>query len=326
MSGVKTKVVSASDDGMRLDRWFRQHYPSLGFGALQKMVRKGQVRVDGARVKANARLATGQSVRVPPMPTSEAETSRSKKTPVSKEDAEFIQSLVIYQNKDLIALNKPPGIACQGGTKTTRHIDGLLGGLAGPKDETPRLVHRLDKDTSGVLILARSRAAAAILGRVLQKREVEKIYWALVVGVPQLPKGRVDLPLIKDGGKGEEAVRIAHRTEEGAKHAASLYQIVDRAAQKLAWLAMKPVTGRTHQLRVHAVAMGHPIVGDGKYGGERAFPDGDIPPQLHLHARSITIPGTDGTPLTIEAPLPVHMQESWSFFGFDQNERHDPFE
>lgn len=328
MSNVQSRQVSASDDGMRLDRWFRQHYPALGFGALQKMLRTGQIRVDGSRVKANARLEEGQTVRIPPMPSAQdtKQVEKPKKRELSDEDKAFIQSLVIYKDKNIIALNKPPGLACQGGTKTARHVDGLLDGLAGPNEERPRLVHRLDKDTSGVLIVARTRAAAASLGEILQKREAEKIYWTLVAGVPKIPKGKIDLPLIKDGGKNEEAVRVAQKKEDGAKRAVTYYQTMDHAAQKLAWLAMKPVTGRTHQLRVHAAAVGHPIIGDGKYGGELAFPVGDLPKKLHLHARSLTLPLTKGEPLTIEAPLPDHMLKSWEFFGFDQTQRHEPFE
>lgn len=330
MSGVESRTVKPGDDGIRLDRWFKENYPSLGFGALQKMLRKGQIRVDGGRVKASARLEAGQTVRVPPMPES-SNTDAHGKGPANKpkmraEDIAFIQDLVIYQDDKIIALNKPAGLACQGGTKTTRHIDGMLDGLREKDGERPRLVHRLDKDTSGVLILAKTRSAAAQLGNVLQKREAEKIYWALVAGVPRMPKGKIDLPLIKDGGIGEEAVRVARPKEDGAKRAVTLYQIMDQAAQKLAWLAMKPITGRTHQLRVHAAAVGHPIIGDGKYGGEDAFPESDLPKQLHLHARSIALPLGSGAPLIIEAPLPPHMGESWAFFGLSEKQQHDPFE
>lgn len=316
MSAVETRQVAADDDGMRLDRWFRQYYPTLGHGQLQKMLRKGQVRVDGSRAKANARVIEGQTIRVPPMPEA-VEKAAKENQEMHQADIDFIQGLVIYKDDDLIALNKPPGLAVQGGTKTTRHIDGMLEGLREDGGDRPRLVHRLDRDTSGVLILARSRTSAAYLGKVLKDREAEKVYWALASGVPKMQQGKIDLPLIKSGGPNEERMRPAEKSEKDAKWAITYYKVMDQAGQKLCWLAMLPITGRTHQLRVHAQAIGHPIIGDGKYGGEEAFLEGEISNKLHLHARSMTIPRKRGGPLTIEAPLPDHMARTWALFGFD---------
>lgn len=319
MSAVRICEVGEGEAGLRLDRWFKLHFPGLTHGRLERMLRKGQVRVDGARVKASTRLSAGQSVRVPPMDPESTGPAR-KRYGLSKEDQAFVKSLVIHADDQIIALNKPAGLAVQGGSKTARHIDGLLDGLERIKGERPRLVHRLDKDTSGVLLLARSRAEAARLGKALKSKAVTKIYWALVIGVPDLERGEIALPLIKRGGAGGERTRIAERGEPGAMDALTRYQTVDIAGQKLSWLALAPVTGRTHQLRAHLAAVGHPIVGDGKYGGADAHPGGEIPAKLHLHARSLVVPRAKGRPLTVEAALPEHMLFTWSLFGFDADD------
>ena len=317
MSAVKVHQVDAAEDGMRLDRWFRAHFPDLPHGRLQKLLRTGQVRVEGGRVKANTRLATGQHVRVPPITTLPPKVNTGPQ--ISSEDTEFIQSLVIHQDSEIIAINKPAGLAVQGGTKTARHVDGLLDGLRFGLKERPRLVHRLDKDTSGVLLLARSRSVAAALSQALKKRSVTKLYWALVIGVPRIPQGKINLALEKTGGHDGERVRVAGANSPEAQHAETRYKVVESAGQRLAWLAMMPETGRMHQLRVHAAAIDHPIVGDGKYGGAEAFPGGDISGRLHLHARAILVPRPKGDVLRVEAPLQDHMQSSWRLLGFDPN-------
>lgn len=327
MSGVEIRVVAASEADMRLDRWFRTHFPDLGHGHLQKLLRKGQVRVDGKRAKANARLHPGAEVRVPPLGVATGTTEKRgapDTVPLSDQDAEFIQSLVLYRDDDVIALNKPPGLAVQGGTGTYRHIDGMLEGLRFGAEETPRLVHRLDRDTSGVMLLGRSRAATAALGKVFRGRQARKIYWAIVVGIPDLYDGRIDLPVSKLPGKAGE--RMAVDEDEGQR-AITYYRVLETAGRRLAWIALWPQTGRTHQLRVHTAAMGCPILGDGKYGGQEAFVAGQgLSRKLQLHARELSIPHpSTGAPLVVRAPLPDHMRETWNFFGFDPDAEEDPF-
>lgn len=316
MSGVEFVEVAASESGMRLDRWFKVHYPTVPHGALQKLLRKGQVRLDGGRVKANARIEAGQKVRVPPIHT--AKSRAPAKPTLSKADERFIRDMVIHKDNSVLAINKPAGLAVQGGTKTTLHVDGLLDGLRFDANEHPRLVHRLDKDTSGVLLLARDRATAATLGDALKTREARKTYWALVNGVPSPQRGEIDLPLVKRGGANAEQIVVAEEDEAGAKQAVTRYAVIEPAGSKLSWVAMWPLTGRTHQLRVHMAAIGHPIVGDGKYGGHDAHPGGEIAAKLYLHARKIEIanPSRRGV-LTITADLPDHMRKTWELFAFD---------
>ncbi|MHA1165385.1 MAG: RluA family pseudouridine synthase [Alphaproteobacteria bacterium] len=316
MSDVELVEVVSAESGMRLDRWFKAHYPTLPHGALQKLLRKGQVRLDGGRVKASARIEAGQKVRVPPMHLDK--TREPAKTTLSKAEIRFIRCLVIYNDSHVLALNKPAGLAVQGGTKTVRHVDGLLDGLRFDAGERPRLVHRLDKDTSGVLLLARDRASASALGDALKTREACKTYWALVNGVPSPQRGEIDLPLVKKGGAHSERMVVAEEEETGAKHAVTRYAVIEPAGSKLSWVAMWPLTGRTHQLRVHMAAIGHPIVGDGKYGGREAHPGGEIEPKLYLHARKIEIANPSGKGmLKISAALPDHMRKTWGLFGFD---------
>ena len=322
MSRVEQKRVSDDEDGIRLDRWFRAHYPELAHGQLQKLLRTGQIRVDGARAKAGIRLQSGQSIRVPPMARTHR---RAIPTKSSKDEAAFIRSLVLYEDADVIALNKPAGLAVQGGTKTHRHIDAMLDALAVDPGEQPRLVHRLDKDTSGVLLIARSRKAAAELGKALKTHQAKKIYWALVVGVPRPEQGAIEAPLVKRGQAGGEKVVVADDGSADARHAVTRYRVIDTAGRELSWVALWPVTGRTHQLRVHMEAIGHPIVGDGKYGGAAAHPGGEIGRQLQLHARRIEIILSPRRRLEIEAPLPPHMAETWRLLGFE-GDPGDPFD
>ncbi len=327
MSGVENRKVQENEDGMRLDRWYKIHFPEVSFGYLQKLLRKGQIRVDGSRVKSNTRLEAGQTVRIPPVKaSSNNETREPGQKRISKADIEYVQNLVIHKDNDIIAINKPSGLAVQGGTKTERHLDGLLDALKFEADERPRLVHRLDKDTSGLLLLARNRKSATALGKVLSGHKAQKIYWALVRGVPRYEAGEINQPLIKKGSAGDERIRIAERDDPAAMKALTHYKLIDTAGQKMAWLAMMPVTGRTHQLRVHAVALGHPIIGDGKYGGAEAHPGGDIPKKLHLHAHSLKLPHPSGGILELTATLPDHMHHSWNLLNFSENETVIEFE
>ena len=325
MIGVETIEVTVEDGDVRLDRWFRRHYPGLKHGALEKLLRTGQIRVDGKRAKANLRLSEGQQVRVPPQAAAPASDPprRVSRMPDAGEAA-FVQSLVIYRDDDVIVLNKPPGLAVQGGTKTTRHIDAMLDALRFGAKERPKLVHRLDRDTSGVLLLARGANAAAKLGKAFQGRNVRKIYWALVAGVPAVEEGRIDLPLSKRAGPRGERMMA---DEAKGKSAVTLYSVIDTAGRAASWLALWPLTGRTHQLRAHCAAIGHPVVGDGKYGGEEAFlPAEGVARQLHLHARELRLPHPSGRgELHVTAELPPHMAESWNMFGFDRNFADDPF-
>jgi len=368
---------------MRLDRWFHAHFPGLAFGHLQKLIRSGQVRVDGGRVKTNTRLEPGQSVRVPPLagapplpggekarrsPLPGGERSRAKRAGEGDQpsegsspspgaspelgsdlpppgrgkasapgrgegrapspqgsgkrpsDADFLRSILLYEDDDVFVFNKPAGLAVQGGSGLTRHVDGMLEALADRKGQKPRLVHRLDRDTSGVLVVARTRLAAQKLAAAFRSRSTRKIYWALVKGVPKPRQGRISTYLARGEGEEGERMLVARHGDEDASHAVSLYSVVDQAGQKLAWLSMRPVTGRTHQLRAHAAHIGHPIIGDPKYftaDTNWEFPGG-MQNRLHLHARRIVIPHPSGLRvIDVTAPLPPHMQQSWNLLGFD---------
>lgn len=309
---------------LRLDRWFRRHYPGLKHGRLEKLLRTGQVRVDGKRAQAGLRLAPGQRIRVPPQGDFDEAAAVEVKAGLNRADRDFVRSLVIYRDDDVIALNKPPGLAVQGGTGTARHVDAMLDALRFGQKERPRLVHRLDRDTSGVLLLARSAKVAARLGRIFQTREVRKTYWALVVGQPEPSRGRIDLSLKKRAGPRGERMADGGRT---GKRAVTLYRVLEHAGPTVAWLALWPLTGRTHQLRVHCAAIGHPIVGDGKYGGAGAYlPAAHVARRLHLHARELALPHPSGDGvLRVRADLPLHMAKSWRFFGFAADLAGDPF-
>jgi 23S rRNA pseudouridine955/2504/2580 synthase len=322
MSGVQTISVAAGDGEIRLDRWFRRHFPSLAHSRLEKLLRTGQIRVDGRRARAGDRLAPGQLIRVPPLGDLSVAPLPRLALP-TKRDVAMLQSAVLHMDDDLIVINKPPGLAVQGGTKTARHLDALLDALRFDARERPRLVHRLDRDTSGVLVLARSAAAATKLAAAFRGRAARKIYWAAVVGLPKPRQGRIDQPLVKLPGPAGE--RVAPDEEEG-KRAVTYYRTLSHAGDKIAWLALEPVTGRTHQLRAHCLALGTPILGDGKYGGVAAHPSG-VPNarRLHLHARALALPHPKGGTLVVVAPLPAHMKETWKFFGFDEAEERDPF-
>jgi 23S rRNA pseudouridine955/2504/2580 synthase len=314
---VQTLTIAADEDGMRLDRWFKLHFPNLAFGHLQKLLRSGQVRLDGARAKTNDRVAAGQSVRVPPLPDVAPASPAVRQAQRAGKDAAFLRDLVLHEDRDVLVINKPHGLAVQGGSGTERHVDGMLASLAGPDGERPRLVHRLDRDTSGVLVLAKTRKAASDLGAIFRTRSARKIYWALVKGIPSPKQGRISLFLSKQMGPDGERVRIMKHGDSDAVHSVTYYATVDRAANAVAWLSLKPVTGRTHQLRAHTAHIGHPIVGDPKYGeGWEGLPEG-LPKKLHLHARRLTLPHPRGGVLDVTAPLPPHMKESFDLLGFD---------
>ena len=382
MSAVTTRTIKSDEDGMRLDRWFKERFPELPFGALQRMIRSGQIRVEGGRVKTSTRLEAGQSVRIPPMETTQkavaqagirlavekagrtGETNLSRRAPTKaalsyksdkarplsrsavdgrpdsqgvkpltpaarrqmQADLDFLKSIILYEDKEMMVLNKPMGLAVQGGPGTTRHVDGLLEAMRDEDGQKPRLVHRLDKDTAGCLIIAKTRLAASALAKTFRSRSARKIYWALVAGVPRVRQGRISTYLAKGEGRdGVEKMRIANHGDDGADHALTYYAVVDQAAQKLAWLSLKPVTGRTHQLRAHAAHIGHPIVGDPKYFDiENWELPGGIQKKLHLLARRIVIPHPKtGKPVDVSAPLPPHMQQSWNLLGLDASQ-YDP--
>ncbi len=322
MSGVSTMTVSDDEAGLRLDRWFRRHYPALGHGKLEKLLRTGQIRVEGGRVRGATRLEAGQSVRIPPLDDAAEQRPAARVSRVTENDALFIRSLVIHRDEQVIAINKPPGLAVQGGSKVSRHVDGMLDALRFDASERPKLVHRLDKDTSGLLLLARSSSVAAKLAEAFRGRDVEKTYWALVSGLPNPPAGRIDAALIKAGGQGNERMQV----DDDGKWSITDYAVVENAGNRVSWLALRPVSGRTHQLRVHCTQMGTPIVGDAKYGGEASdldgLPDGHF---LHLHARAISFPHPAGGTLRLVAPLHKSMERSWKFFAFDLEGAPDPF-
>jgi 23S rRNA pseudouridine955/2504/2580 synthase len=318
MSQVQTIAIAPEDGEIRLDRWFKRHFPTLGHGRLEKLLRTGQVRIDGKRAHAGDRVSPGQIVRVPPLGTEAAKPQAARPAPaLSERDAEAIRSTILYRDDEVIALNKPAGLAVQGGTGTSHHLDGLLDALRFEAKERPRLVHRLDKDTSGVLLLARSAQSAATLASAFRAKTTRKTYWAVVVGVPRPHRGRIDLALSKLPGRAGEKMA----PDEDGQSAVTYYSVIEHAASKAAFLALMPITGRTHQLRAHCAAVGTPILGDGKYGGAGAQLAG-VPEAraLHLHARSIELPHPRRGRLSIVAPLPPHMEATWQFFGFAEDD------
>ena len=324
-SGVQTLTVEADEAGMRIDRFLTARFPQLPFTRVQSIVRKGELRVDGKRAKPNDRLEPGANVRVPPLRLDQP-TERPRDAAREGDDAAFLRGLILYEDAEMMVLNKPFGLAVQGGSGTVRHVDGLLAALTGADGQKPRLVHRLDKDTAGCLIVAKTRLAAATLAKSFRSRAARKIYWALCAAVPRVRQGRVSTYLAKDEPTDADArMRVAKHGDEGAAHALTYYATVDQAAQKLSWLSFKPVTGRTHQLRAHAAHIGHPIVGDPKYFAiENWELPGGIQNRLHLLARRIVIPHPrTGRPVDVSAPLPPHMVQSWNLLGFDAS-RYDP--
>ncbi len=320
---VQLVTVKPEDEGIRLDRWFARHYPALKNGQLQRLLRAKNIKVNHQKATTAQRLSVGDEIRVPPLDTPEKDNLPRS---VSRADTAFMQSLVLYRDDDVIVINKPAGIAVQGGSKTERHIDGMLDALRFDKTEKPRLTHRLDKDTSGVLVLGRTANAAACLTEAFKTRAAHKIYWAVVVGKPKLLSGKIDAPLSKmSGAGGGEQMKIDF---DNGQKAQTLYRVVDALGRKASWLEMSPLTGRTHQLRVHAAqALNTPIVGDGKYGSERAYSLGLADNQkMHLHARAIRLPHPKKGMIEATAPLPPHMANTFAFLGFDENDSIRPFD
>jgi 23S rRNA pseudouridine955/2504/2580 synthase len=318
---LRTRRVGQDEAGLRLDRWFRRHFPDLGHGQLEKLLRTGQVRIDGRRAKSGTRLAAGQNVRIPPLPAATERPAGNAQRPraIAKADAEALRGTVLYRDEWIVAIDKPAGLAVQGGSGQRRHLASMLEALRFGAEEPPRLVHRLDKDTSGVLLLARDARTARHLSTVFRGQQARKLYWAAVAGVPVQAHGRIALALAKKVGRAGEKMQETRLGQE----ALTLYQVAARRGGEAAWLVLRPLTGRTHQLRVHCAALGHPILGDGKYGGKRAFPElrgrrRPLTKRLQLHAREIAFPHpADGTTLRITAPLPPHMAETWAALGFN---------
>jgi 23S rRNA pseudouridine955/2504/2580 synthase len=313
--GAKTVMVDDDDADARLDRWFKRHYPQVSHGLLERWLRTGQVRVDGGRAKAAYRVQPGQKVRIPP--NQPAEVPAAPKRQVAEDDAQAILSCVLHRDDHVIVLNKPPGLAVQGGAGTKHHLDAMLGTLTFGGDR-PKLVHRLDKDTSGVLVLARSIRAAAALADIFRGRQAEKIYWAIVSGVPKPESGEIRAGLAKRRGAGGERVQV---DDQDGQWSTTHYQVVESASRRASWLRLTPKTGRTHQLRVHCAHLGTPVLGDGKYGGRAAFlPGNPVSKKVHLHARSLSLPHPGGGILNVSAPLPDHMVRTFRFFGFSESE------
>ena len=312
---IEHRTVAEDEAETRLDRWFRRHFPRVTQGALQKMLRTGQVRVNGKRADSGTRLAPGQEVRVPPLPEGPV-PAEQRRPAVDENAARDLAARIIHRDDELLVLDKPHGLPVQGGPGIRQSVDALLDALRFDAEERPRLVHRLDRDTSGVLVLARTAAAAARLAAAFRGRDVEKTYWALVIGQPEAPEGRIDLALAKLAGPRGERTRAVDEPGEGAR-AVTDFRTLDTVKRRMAWLELRPLTGRTHQLRVHcAEALGCPILGDGKYGGAAAHMEG-LPNKLHLHGRALLLPHPAGGTLEVAAPLPPHMRESFAFFGFE---------
>jgi 23S rRNA pseudouridine955/2504/2580 synthase len=322
---VQTTHVTPDEAGMRVDRFLEARFPGLAFSHIQRVIRKGELRVNGRRVEPKDRLAAGQAVRIPPLRL-EAPKPREGQGAEDEKTRAFLRSITLYEDADVLVLDKPMGLAVQGGSGTVRHVDGMLDALRDEKDQRPRLVHRLDKDTSGCLLVAKTRFAASALAKNFRSRAARKIYWALVAGVPKPRHGRISTFLAKEELESDSRMRVARHGEEGASHAVTYYAVVETAAQKLAWLSLKPVTGRTHQLRAHCAHIGHPIVGDPKYFEKENWElPGGLQNRLHLLARRLVVPHPRGGTIDVTAPLPLHMVQSWNLLGFDAA-RYDPIE
>jgi 23S rRNA pseudouridine955/2504/2580 synthase len=316
MPEPRTFTVADDDDGIRLDRWFKRHMADVSFNLVSRWARTGQLRLDGKKATPGDRIEAGQQIRVPPADATPARTARPvrKRETLTEDEQQFVRDMVIHSDPHAFVLNKPPGLATQGGTKTTQHLDRLLDGLADDDSGRPKLVHRLDKDTSGALLVARSARSAGHFAKAFSGRTARKVYWALVVGVPDLDEGLIDAPLAKQPGTGGEKM---HVSEEAGLPAKTRWRTIDHAGNRAAWVELQPLTGRTHQLRAHMAAIGHPIVGDAKYGGADAFLTGGISRKLHLHARRLRIDAPEGKVIDVSAELPTHFAETLATLGFD---------
>ena len=318
---VQTVAVTADEAGMRVDRFLEAKFPGLSFSHIHRVIRKGELRVNGKRVDGKDRLEAGQAVRIPPLKVDAPKPAASE---ADEKTAAFLKSITLYEDADVLVLDKPMGLAVQGGSGTTRHVDGMLDVMRDASGQRPRLVHRLDKDTSGCLLVAKTRFAAAALAKVFRSREARKIYWALVAGVPKPRQGRISTFLAKEEREDEQVMRVARHGEDGASHAVTYYAVVETSAQQLAWVSLKPVTGRTHQLRAHIAHIGHAIVGDPKYFNKENWQlPGGMQKRLHLLARRIAVPHPRGGVIDVTAPLPPHMVQSWNLLGLELA-RYDP--
>ncbi len=329
MAGIETKTVDTDEAGMRLDRWFKLHYPGLAFGQLQKLLRSGQIRLEGKRAKSDTRIAAGQAVRLPPQVTSmekpPIDGPLTRNTIRDRNDSDVLKSMMLYEDKKVFVFNKPAGLAVQGGSGVNRHIDSMLESMRSQKGEKPRLVHRLDRETSGVLVVARTRGAASELTKAFRHRDTDKTYWAICKGVPRKREGKISTYLLRERLPEGDKMRVVKHGEPDADHAVSNYRVIDNAGPNLSWLELKPITGRTHQLRVHTMHIGHPIIGDPKYFDVEnwEFPGG-IQKRLHLHARRIRIPHPSGSGmLDVKAPLPPHMVQTFNLLGLDEETAED---
>jgi 23S rRNA pseudouridine955/2504/2580 synthase len=311
---IRHFIVAPDDDGIRLDRWFKRHLPDANFNLVSRWARTGQLRVDGKRATPGDRVLAGQEIRVPPADPASTAAPVRKRRELTADEIEFAQGLVIHKDDAALVINKPAGLATQGGTKTETHVDGLLDALGYELDNRPKLVHRLDKDTSGALLLARTARSAGHFAKAFSSRTARKVYWALVVGVPAIEDGFIELAIAKQPGSGGEKMHVDEKEGQSAR---TRYRIVERAGNTCAWVELQPYTGRTHQLRVHMAAIGHPIVGDGKYGGKDAFLTGTISRKMHLHARRIRIDHPKGHQIDVRADLPAHMRDSFADLGFE---------
>jgi 23S rRNA pseudouridine955/2504/2580 synthase len=322
---IQHLTVTGDEAGMRVDRFLEARFPGLSFSHIQRIIRKGELRVNGRRAQPKQRLESGQAVRIPPL---RLDQDKRPSLPSAADDKtrEFLRSITLHEDADVLVLNKPMGLAVQGGSGTTRHLDGMLEALRDKEGQRPRLVHRLDKDTAGCLLVAKTRFAASALAKTFRSRGARKIYWALVAGVPKPRQGRISTFLAKEEREDDSIMRIARHGEEGASHAVTYYAVVDTAARQLAWLSLKPVTGRTHQLRAHMAHIGHPIIGDPKYFTKENWElPGGMQNRLHLLARRLAVPHPRGGTIDVTAPLPPHMAQSWNLLGLDAT-RYDPIE
>jgi len=322
---VQTVVVTSDEDNMRVDRFLEARFPGLSFSHIQRIVRKGELRVDGKRADSKDRLQAGQSIRIPPLRLDAPKTPGTLSEAAQK-TLEMLKAMILFEDDDVLVLNKPAGLAVQGGSGTTRHIDQMLEVMRDAKGQKPRLVHRIDKETAGCLLVAKTRFAATHLTGAFRHRSARKIYWALVAGVPKPKQGRISTYLAKEQGEDDTIMRIAAHGDEGASHAVTYYAVVETSAQKLAWVSLKPVTGRTHQLRAHMAHIDHPIIGDPKYFSRENWElPGGLQNRLHLLARRIVIPHPRGGLIDATAPLPPHMLQSWNLLGLEAD-RYDPIE
>jgi 23S rRNA pseudouridine955/2504/2580 synthase len=322
---VQTLVVTADENNMRVDRFLEARFPGLSFSHIQRIVRKGELRVNGKRADSKDRLEAGQSVRIPPLRL-DAPKASGALSEAAQKTLETLKAMTLFEDDDVLVLNKPAGLAVQGGSGTTRHIDQMLEVMRDAKGQKPRLVHRIDKETAGCLLVAKTRFAATHLTGAFRHRSARKTYWALVAGVPKPKQGRISTYLAKEEGEDDTIMRIAAHGDEGASHAVTYYAVVETSAQKLAWVSLKPVTGRTHQLRAHMAHIDHPIVGDPKYFSKENWElPGGLQNRLHLLARRIVIPHPRGGEIDATAPLPAHMLQSWNLLGLEAD-RYDPIE